>query len=59
MGLCDPKAVRSGKAWYQVVNEPGYMQGHLPGTLQSPPLVRDNKSSQNERKEQRDEPRTT
>ena len=38
MGLCDPKQVRSGKAWYQVVNEPGFMQGGKtgwpPGLLQ-------------------------
>jgi len=22
MGLCNPKKIRSGKAWYQVVNDP-------------------------------------
>lgn len=27
MGLCDPKAVRAGKAWYQQVNTPGFMSG--------------------------------
>lgn len=26
MGLCDPKAVRKGKPWYQQVNEPGFMK---------------------------------
>lgn len=42
MGLCDPKAIRNGKAWADVVNQPGYMRqfdkkdkslviGYLPG----------------------------
>lgn len=37
MGLCDPKAIRSGKAWYQAVNEPGFMGVRAPSELQ--PLV--------------------
>jgi hypothetical protein len=63
MGLCDPKAVRSGKAWYQQVNEPGFItqemkdlhaqrhgivRGVVIGRIQSPSLVGHNKSSVND-----------
>lgn len=40
MGMCDPKAIRNGKAWADVVNTPGFMQtnggktGWPPGLLQ-------------------------
>jgi len=63
MGLCDPKAVRAGKAWYQQVNEPGFItqamkdlhaqrhgivKGLVIGRIQSPSLVAHNKSSVND-----------
>lgn len=38
MGMCDPKAIRDGKAWADVVNTPGFMNGGKtgwpPGLLQ-------------------------
>jgi hypothetical protein len=66
MGMCDPKAVRAGKPWYQQVNEPGFIteamkqahaerHGILPGlvigTLVGGQFVGHNKSSLNNTKE--------
>jgi hypothetical protein len=45
MGMCDPKAVRAGRPWYEQVNDPGFMRGQTPGRLVSPMSARDNKSS--------------
>jgi hypothetical protein len=30
MGYCDPKAIRNGKAWADVVNTPGFMNPTCP-----------------------------
>jgi len=65
MGLCDPKAIRNGKAWADVVNEPGFItqamkdlhaerhgivKGVVIGTISSPSLASYSKSSVNETK---------
>lgn len=33
MGYCDPKAIRNGRSWADLVNQPGFMSGHLPGKV--------------------------
>lgn len=35
MGYCDPKAIRNGKAWADVVNTPGFMGVKAPSELKS------------------------
>lgn len=37
MGLCDPKAIRNGQAWADVVNTPGFMGVKAPSELK--PMV--------------------
>ena len=59
MGYCDPKAIRNGRSWADLVNQPGFMNGHLPGkvsgAVQSPEFGRDNTLSRNEPKEKSDD----
>ena len=66
MGLCDPKAIRNGRSWADLVNQPGFMRqfdkkdeslvvGHLPGqvsgTTPKPKTKRDNTLSKQQPKE--------
>lgn len=50
MGMCDPKAIRNGKAWADVVNTPGFMQGQVNKPLVGAQFVGHNKSSVNKTK---------
>ena len=66
MGLCDPKAIRNGRSWADLVNQPGFitesmrdlanqrhgsLQGKVIGTVSSPQCGRDNTLSLEHTKE--------
>jgi hypothetical protein len=55
MGMCDPKAIRNGRSWADLVNQPGFMSGNLPGkvagTAPNPKSERDNTLSKHKPKE--------